>query len=132
VYGYSLEVVGWDRRYDNYKNREAKLVYRDGKLYLMITKEILKPPKYTPRGILAVDINERQVVVGNPRFEPRLETAVERALHYKRLAEELQKKYSSTRYRAWLRRRGILNRIKYFYRRARNIIETGLRKHRTR
>jgi len=49
---------------------------------------------------------EKYIVVGNSRHEYRFESAVERAQH-KRLAEELQKKYSSPRYIAWLRRRGI-------------------------
>jgi len=42
-------------------------------------------------------------------------------------AENLQKKYSSTRYPAW-RRRGILNRIRSYHRKARNILEDWARK----
>lgn len=76
--GLKLKIVGRDRRYDGYQNGEARLVYRDGKLYLMITKKVPKPPKYDPRGVLAVDINEKHVVVGNKMFEQRFETAVER------------------------------------------------------
>ncbi|WP_211096645.1 hypothetical protein [Acidilobus sp. 7A] len=45
--------------------------------------------------MLAVDINERQIVVGNSSVEQRIETPVERALRYRRLAERLQGKYSS-------------------------------------
>ena len=48
-----------------------------------------KPVKYISRGVLAVDVNEKQKAVGNSRFELRIETAVEKALHYKHLAEEL-------------------------------------------
>jgi len=120
--GYKLKIIGWDKRYEGYQNGEARLIYRDGELYLTVSKKIPKSPKYTPRGILAVDINEKHVVVGNAMFEKRLETAIERALHYRRLAEQLQKKYSSTRYNAWLRRRGVRERIRYFHRKARNII----------
>jgi IS605 OrfB family transposase len=47
---------------------------------------------------------------------------------YKRLARELQKKYSSLKYNAWLRRRGIRRRIKSFHRKARNIIEDWAKK----
>jgi len=121
--GIRLKIIGWDKRYDHYESREARLIYRDGELYLMVSKKIPKPPKYTPRGVLAVDINEKHVVVGYSGFEQRFETAIEMALHYKKLAEKLQEKYSSTRYNAWLRRRGIRERIRYFHRKARNIVE---------
>jgi len=53
----------------------------------------------------------------------RRETAIDRALRYRRLAERLQEKYSSDKYNAWLRRKGILRRIGHFHRKARNIIE---------
>jgi putative transposase len=87
-----------------------------------------KPAKYIARGVLAIDVNEKHIVVGNSRFGYRFETAVEKALHYKRLAENLQKKYSSPKYNAWLRRRGIKRGIKSFHRKARNIIEDWAKK----
>jgi IS605 OrfB family transposase len=126
--GYKLRIIGWDRRYDQYQNREARLIYKDGKMFLMITKRIAKLSKYTPRGILAIDVNEKHIVVGNSHFEYRFETAIEKALYYKQLAENLQRRYSSTRYNAWLRRRGIRKRIRYFHRKARNIIEDYAKK----
>jgi IS605 OrfB family transposase len=126
--GYRLRVIGWDRRYDNYPNREARLVFRDGEFTLYIFKRAPRPAKYAPKGVLAVDVNERQVVVGNSSVEQRVETPVERALRYRRLAERLQVKYSSSRYRAWLRRRGIRRRIRHFHRKARDIIEDWARK----
>jgi IS605 OrfB family transposase len=46
----------------------------------------------------------------------------------KLLAENLQKKYSSTRYPAWRRRRGILNRIRSYHRKSRNILEDWAKK----
>jgi len=128
VGGIKLRIIGWDKRYDQYESREARLIYRNGELYLMVSKKIPKPAKYTPRGILAVDINERFIVVGNTEFEQRFETAVEGALHYKRLAEKLQKRYSSTRYNAWLRRRGVRERIRSFHKKAKNIIEDWAKK----
>jgi len=94
----------------------------------MVSKKVLKPSKYTPIGVLAVDVNEKYIVVGNRSFEHWFETAVERALHYKELAEKLQGKYSSARYNAWLRRSGIRERIKSFHEKARNIIEDWLRR----
>jgi len=127
--GYRLRIIGWDRRYDNYENREARLVYRnDGRMFLMVTKRIPKPEAVTPRWVLAVDVNERYIYYGNRFFVDRIGTAIDRAIHYRKLAENLQKKYSSTRYNAWLRRRGILDRIRYFYKNARNIVEDWARK----
>jgi IS605 OrfB family transposase len=126
--GYRFKVIGWDRRYDNYPNREARLVFREGKFTLYVHKQMPRPARYAPKGVLAVDVNERQVVVGNSSVEVRVETPVERALRYRRLAERLQGKYSSTRYNAWLRRSGIRKRVRHFHRKARNIIEDWARK----
>jgi IS605 OrfB family transposase len=126
--GYKLRIIGWDRRYDAYPNREAKLVFKDGKFILGISKRVPKPAKYSPSGVLAVDVNEKHIVVGNSQHEHRFETAVERAQHYKLLAENLQKKYSSPKYNAWLRRKGIKRRISRFHSKARRIIEDWAKK----
>ncbi len=126
--GYRLRVIGWDRRYDDFPNREARLVFRDGRFDLYIFKRVPRPAKYAPKGVLAVDVNERQIVVGNSSVEQRIETPVERALRYRRLAERLQEKYSSPKYNAWRRRSGIRRRVRYFHRKARNIIEDWARK----
>jgi len=126
--GYRLRVIGWDRRYDNYPNREARLVFRDGEFTLYVAKRVPRPAKYAPKGVLAVDVNERQIVVGNSSVEQRVETPVERALRYRRLAERLEEKYSSSRYMAWRRRRGIRRRVRHFRRKARNILEDWARK----
>ena len=126
--GHRLRIIGWDRRYDGFPNREARLVFRDGEFALYITKKVPRPAKYAPKGVLAVDMNERQAVVGNSHVELRIETPIERALHYRGLAERLQGKYSSPKYNAWRRRRGIRRRIGHFHRKARNIIEDWARK----
>jgi len=126
--GFRLRIIGWDKRYDAYPNGDAVLLFKDGKFILGISKRVPKLAKYVARGVLAVDVNEKHIAVGNSRFEYRFETAVEKALHYKRLAEELQKKYSSPKYSAWLRRRGILNRVRHFHRKARNIVEDWVKK----
>jgi len=126
--GFRLRIIGWDMRYDNYPNGDAILLFKDGKFILGISKRVPKPVKYVARGILAVDINERQIVIGNGKIEYRFETAVRRALHYKQLAENLQKRYSSPKYNAWLRRRGIVERRRYFHRKARNIVEDWAKK----
>ena len=126
--GLKLKVIGWDRRYDGYPNGDARLVYRDGKFILYISKRVPRPDKYNPRGVLAVDINEKCIVVGNSKFEYRFETPIEKALHYRCLAESLQKKHSSPRYMAWLRRSGVRKRVRYFHRKARSIIEDWAKK----
>ena len=87
--GYRLRVIGWDRRYDDFPNREARLVFRGGRFALYVAKRVPRPAKYAPKGALAVDVNERQIVVGNSSVEVRIETPVERALRYRRLAEGL-------------------------------------------
>jgi hypothetical protein len=53
--GYRLRIVGWDRRYDQYPNGEARLMYKEGKFFLMIFKRVPRPSKYAPKGLLAVD-----------------------------------------------------------------------------
>jgi transposase, IS605 OrfB family, central region len=126
--GYRLRVIGWDRRYGDFPNRDARLVFRDGEFTLYVAKRVPRPTKYAPKGVLAVDVNERQIVVGNSCVEQRVETPIERALRYRRLAERLQEKYSSSRYRAWLRRSGVRRRVRRFHRKARNIIEDWARK----
>jgi putative transposase len=126
--GYKLRIIGWDKRYDVYPSGDATLLFKDSKFILGISKRVPKPAKYVARGVLAVDVNKKHIVVGNSQHEHRFETAVERAQHYKRLAENLQKRYSSARYSAWVRRRGVRRRIKSFQRKARNIIEDWAKK----
>ncbi|MFP3241698.1 RNA-guided endonuclease TnpB family protein, partial [Caldisphaera sp.] len=126
--GYRLKIIGLDRRYNSYQNKEARLLLKDGKFILKISKRVPEPAKYSPSGVLAVDVNERQIVVGNRKSEYRLDTNIERALHYKQLAENLHNRYSSSKYIAWLRRGGIKRRIKSFHRKARNIIEDCAKK----
>lgn len=126
--GYKLKIIGWDRRYDNYEDRETRLAYRGGKMFLMITKRVPKPKPVEPRGVVAVDMNERAIYVGNGSFIEKIETVIDRALHFKKLAEELERKYSFGKYRPWLARRRILERIKHFHRRAKNITEDWARK----
>jgi predicted transposase len=126
--GYKFRIVGWDKRYDSYPSGDAILLFKNGKFILGISKRVPKPAKYSPSGVLAVDINEKHIVVGNSQHEHRFETAVERAMHYKQLAENLQKKYSFPKYNAWLRRRGVRRRIKSFHMKARNIIDDWAKK----
>jgi IS605 OrfB family transposase len=126
--GVKLKIIGWDRRYDQYENGEARLVYRDGKMMLWISKKIPKPEPYQPRDVIAIDVNEKKIVYGDHVINEEKDTKIDTAHRWKKLAEDLQKRYSSTRYPAWRRRRGILNRITSYHRKARNILEDWARK----
>jgi IS605 OrfB family transposase len=126
--GIKLRIIGWDRRYDQYENGEARLVYRDGKMMLWISKKISKPQPYKPRDVIAIDINERKIVYGDDKINKERDTKIGEAHRWKKLAENLQKRYSSTRYPAWRRRKAILNRIRSYHRKARNILEDWARK----
>jgi putative transposase len=126
--GIKLRIIGWDRRYDGYENGEARLVYRGDEMILWISKKIPRPEPYQPRDAIAVDINERKIVYGNDRINKERDTEIDEAHRWKKLAENLQKKYSSPRYTAWRRRKGILNRIRSYHRKARNILEDWARK----
>ena len=60
--GIRMKIIGWDRRYDQYENREARLVYREGRMILWISKRMPRPEQYKPRDVIAIDINERKIV----------------------------------------------------------------------
>jgi len=47
-----------------------------------------------------VDINERKIVYGDDRINKERDTEIDEAHRWKKLAEDLQKKYSSPRYPA--------------------------------
>jgi IS605 OrfB family transposase len=126
--GIRLRIIGLDKRYDDYDNREARLVYRDNKMILWISKRVPKPKPYQPRDVIAVDINERKIVYGDDKINKERDTEIDEAHRWKKLAENLQKKYSSTKYLAWRRRKAILNRIRSYHRKARNILEDWARK----
>jgi len=126
--GIRLKIIGWDRRYDGYENGEARLVYRGDRMMLWISKRIPRPEPYKPRDTIAVDINEKKIVYGDDRINEERDTKIGEAHRWKKLAEDLQKRYSSPRYPACRRRRGILNRIRSYHRKARNILEDWARK----
>ncbi len=126
--GIRLRIIGRDRRYDGYENGEAGLVYRGDKMMLWISKKIPKPQPYQLRDAIAVDINERKIVYGDDKINKERDTEIDEAHRWKKLAEDLQKKYSSPRYPAWRRRKAILNRIRSYHRKARNILEDWARK----
>jgi len=48
--------------------RETKLVYHSGDTYLYIAVEIPRPTPPMPKGVVAVDINERYIYYGNSQW----------------------------------------------------------------
>jgi IS605 OrfB family transposase len=126
--GVKLKIIGWDRRYDQYENGEARLVYRGDKTILWISEKVPKPKAYQPRDVIAVDINEKKIVYGDHVINEERDTKIDEAHRWKLIAESLQKKYSSPKYPAWRRRRGILNRIRSYHGKARDILEDWARK----
>ena len=126
--GIKLRIIGRNKRYDQYENGEARLVYRGDRMMLWISKKVPKLKPYKPRDTIAVDINERKVVYGDDKINKEIDTKIDEAHRWKKLAESLQKRYSSPRYTAWRRRKAILNRIRSYHRKARNILEDWARK----
>jgi putative transposase len=95
---------------------------------LWISKKIPRPKPYKSRDTIAVDINEKKIVYGDDGINKERDTEIGEAHRWKKLAEDLQKRYSSPRYPAWRRRKAIVNRIRSYHRKARNILKDWARK----
>jgi len=93
--------MGVEGRYKEGEWKEAKLVYRGGDIYLYIAVEIPRPTPIAPKGVIAVDINERYVYYGNSQWIRKVETPVEKAVRLWRQAEKLMRKYSAPHYTPW-------------------------------
>ena len=95
---------------------------------LWVSKRVFKPESYTPRDVIGVDVNKEKIVYGDESINVEKSTEISRAERFKVLVELLQKKHFSLRYPAWKRRRGILNRIKAYHKKAKNILVDNARK----
>jgi len=126
--GYKARVIGMEERYEEGRWREATLVYRDGDTYLHISVEVPKPTPIEPRGVVAVDVNERYVYYGNSQWVKKVETPVEKAVRLRALAEELMRKYSSTHHGVERKSRRLQERIRHFYKKARDGVEDWAKK----
>jgi len=126
--GYRARIVGIEERYKEGKWREAKLVYRGDSLYLYIAVEVPKPTPIEPRGVVAVDINERYVYYGNSQWVKKVKTPVEKAVRLRALAEELIRKYSSTHHGVERKSKRLQERIRRLYKKARDVVEDWARK----
>jgi len=145
ILGYETAILGYSRTltlYKAWKNTEAKLVKRGKSWFLHITfekkeekkrkkaktkgvksvdeKEKKKKNKeeFKVSGILAVDINQDFIMVGNDKKVVEIPTRLDDAYHYVNEAHKLQQKYPTK----WRSSKHILNRIAHFFRRERNIL----------
>jgi len=126
--GYKARIIGVEERYNEGKWKEARLVYRGGDMYLYIAVEVPKLTPIEPKGVIAVDVNEQHVYYGNSQWVKKVETPVEKAMRLRKLAEELKRKYSASRYTPWYRRSGIRERISRLYMMSKNVVENWARK----
>jgi len=125
---YRAKIIGVEERYEEGERREAKLVYRGGDMYLYIAVEVPRPTPVAPKGVIAVDVNERYVYYGNSQWMKAVETPVEKAVQLRELAEELKRKYSSTHHGVERKSERLQERIRRFYKKAKNVVEDWARK----
>lgn len=120
-------IVGWPKNLwgyvESWELREARLVRRGGgfELHAVFARE-RREAGSTGRAV-AVDVNLREVVAGDGEVFIRVPAPVDSAARKKWYAEFLQRKYSSPRYKAWLRP-GVRRRIRLLGKRVRDILDT--------
>ena len=114
-------VERWHGRYEGWKPKEARLVFKDGKLWLKVVVEH-EVPLIEPEGTLGIDVNYTNITMSDGT---RLELdAFKRAHGLKIEAERIQKKHR----RSWRYIKAVRSRIKALGVRARNIIRDTCRK----
>jgi len=124
ILGYETPILGYSRtltQYKDWKIAEAKLVKRGKDWYLHITfrkREEKKKEEFKPTGLIAIDINQDFITVGNDKTVIEIPTRLNDAYHYVLEAQKLQRKYPTR----WRYSKRIVNRIAHFFRRERNIL----------
>jgi len=125
ILGHKTLILGYSRTLSLYKDlkiAEAKLVKKGKEWYLHVTfrkkEERRQKDDFKPTGLLAVDINQEFITIGNDKAIVEIPTRLNDAYHYVLEAQKLQRKYP---YR-WRYSKKILNRIAHFFRRERNIL----------
>jgi len=123
--GYDTPIWGYSRtltQYKDWKIAEAKLVKRGKDWYLYVTfrkkEERRQKDDFKPTGLLAVDINQEFIMIGNEKMIVEIPTRLNDAYHYVLEAQKLQRKYPTR----WRYSKHIINRIAHFFRRERNIL----------
>jgi len=117
---YVLRIKHRSRYVEKFKSlkwKEVHIKYCNGMLYISIVFEVKYTP-YTPRGIVALDINLKHLVSYDGSEVRRYRTRFVDALGKKARAEELQKKYS----KRWRYNERILYRIRELHKRSRSIV----------
>ena len=92
---YSLKLLhrrGYIERFKGLRWKEVHVKYCNGKLYVGIVFEVRYAP-YTPKGLLAFDVNLRHIVVYDGSSVRRYRTRFINALSKRARAEELQRKH---------------------------------------
>jgi len=127
ILGYDTPILGYSRTltlYKAWKIAEAKLVKRGKEWFLFITfkkgkeKKRKKAKEFKVSGIVAVDVNQDFLTVGNDKQIVEIPTRLDDAYHYVEEAQKLQRKYPTK----WRYSKHILTRIAHFFRRERNIL----------
>ena len=146
VMGFKTPILGYSSTlllYKNWKIAEAKLVKKGKDWFLFITfrkgkekkegkakKEELtteggnkeekreKKEEFKVTGIVAVDINQDFLTVGNDKQIIEIPTRLDDSYHFVEEAQKLQRKYPTK----WRYSTHIQNRIAHFFRRERNIL----------
>ncbi|BFH72237.1 RNA-guided endonuclease TnpB family protein [Sulfurisphaera javensis] len=127
ILGQEVQIIGYPHNLDFYKDweiKEARLVMRADEWYLHVTMKKKVKVEKEVKGLIAVDINMDFITLGNDKQVIEIPTKLSDVYHYKKLAEGLQRKYP----KRWKENKRILNRIRHFHTRARNILIDFARK----
>ena len=124
ILGRKTKILGATNLSPEGKPAEARLRLAEGGWYLHVTYEKeIDSNSFSFKGLIAADINEDFIVVGNNRVVVQIPTRIDDACHYILLAQQLQKKYKKWRYI-----KAVIRRMGHFYGRARNILIDSARK----
>ncbi|WP_338602325.1 RNA-guided endonuclease TnpB family protein [Sulfolobus tengchongensis] len=127
ILGEEVKIVGYPHnlsQYKDYQLKEARLVKRGDDWYLNVTMKKAIEVEKQVKGLIAVDINMDFITLGNDKQVIEISTRLDDSAHYKKLAENLQKKYP----KRWRENKRILNRISRFHIKARNIVRDFAKK----
>jgi len=117
---YTLRIRHRDEYIERFKGLKWKEVHVkccNGKLYISIVFETRYKP-YTPRGVVALDVNLRHIMSYDGSKVRRYRTRLIDALGKRGRAEEIQRKHP----KMWRCNKKILNRIRELHRRSRSIV----------
>ncbi|WP_338602280.1 RNA-guided endonuclease TnpB family protein [Sulfolobus tengchongensis] len=127
ILGEEVKIIGYPHnlsQYKDFKVREARLVKRGDDWYLNITMKKKVQVEKQVKGLIAVDINMDFITLGNDKQVIEIPTRLDDSVHYKKLAENLQRKYP----KRWRENKRILGRIRSFHIKARNIVQDFAKK----